>query len=257
MQDYSSKNRKNKKTVKILIETGISAGVFIVLFILGYILVNYVIAPLLIHGKGETVVPELVGKPVEEAQQLLKDYDLKLEITEERPDSIYPVGTIIYQRPRKGKTVRKGRNIYVVLSKGKEKVRIPNIVGLSLDRGLELLDRANLKVKKIDTVSVDTARTGTIVSIHPEPDKYVKKGTYVYVTISSGTEKEGGFPMPNLIGLTLIEAKKVIETDSLVLGKIEEVESEGEAGRIILQSPNYGITVFPGDTIKLFVSKKR
>ena len=257
MQDYSVKNKKNKKTIKILIEGGITIGVFIILFIAGYILLNYIIAPLLIHGKGKTKVPNIIGKSVEEAEEILKDYDLKLEITEERTDTIYPSGVIIYQRPKEDKTVRKGRNIYVVLSKGKEKVRVPNIIGLSLNRGLELLNRANLKVKKIDTVSVDTAKAGVIVSLHPAPDQYVKKGTNIYVTISSEIEKEGGFPIPNLIGLTLIEAKKIIENDSLVLGKVEEIESEGESGKVILQSPNYGVTVFPGDTIKLFVSKKR
>ncbi len=256
MQDYSDKKNVNKKSLKIIIEIAISLGVFLFLFFLGVILVNYVILPLVIHGGGETTVPDVVGKPVEEAQEILKEYRLNIEITEEKPDSIYPPGVVIEQKPVAGKKVRRGRNVYVILSKGKEKVRVPNIVGLPLERGIELLDKAGLSVKKIDSVSVDTVEAGKIVAIHPAPDNYVKKGTHVYLTISKGTEKEGGFPMPNLLGLTLIEAKKVIEEDSLVLGKVEEVEMEGEAGRVILQSPNYGVIVFPGDTVKLFISKK-
>ena len=73
------------------------------------------------HGESVTV-PDLQGLYVEEAQNLLENYDLYTQVI----DSVYvkekALGTIVEQIPPANSSVKKNRSIYLILNKRQVKM---------------------------------------------------------------------------------------------------------------------------------------
>src|SRR5215210_106674 len=64
-------------------------------------------------------VPELVGKPVEEARALATDVGLVVRVDEgRRPDSKIPLGSVVGQDPPAGSTARRQRSLRLWVSSG-------------------------------------------------------------------------------------------------------------------------------------------
>jgi serine/threonine-protein kinase len=88
-----------------------------------------------------------------------------------------------------------------------------------------------------------------------EEGTLLKQGDIVGVTISAG--KGGGtIIIPDLIGKSLTEAKKILADSSLIIGKINYQPSATLLPNTILdQYPSSGNSVNPGSAIDLFVTK--
>lgn len=89
------------------------------------------------HGKG-TVVPNIVGMKVDEAEILLNNHELNGLIV----DSVYnknkPAGTIVEQNPTAGSSVKGGRAIYLTINAGASPIlTLPDIADNSSVREAE------------------------------------------------------------------------------------------------------------------------
>ncbi len=72
-------------------------------------------------------------------------------IEEAKYDDSYAENVIMSQEKASGTTVNKGDNVYVTISLGKEKVRVPNVVYLDKQDAESRLKKANLKVELKET----------------------------------------------------------------------------------------------------------
>lgn len=77
--------------------------------------------------------------------------------------------------------------------------RIPDVVGMPLDRGIELLEDADLQAVVSDSVYTKDRAPGSIVDVFPEANSVVKGGREVYLTIVAY------FPEPIIIEMLLID----------------------------------------------------
>lgn len=67
------------------------------------------------HGDTSTV-PEIHGMSYAEAQRVLADNDLKIEISDSIYDKTIAAGTVVESWPKGGSTVKRGRNVYVTVT---------------------------------------------------------------------------------------------------------------------------------------------
>ena len=96
---------------------------------------------------GSITIGNLEGKDFETArQELLKD-GVFLLIKDSRYDNIVPENQILSQQQKSGTTVNKGDNVYVIVSLGKEKVRVPDVQYLTKANAENKLKNLNLNVK--------------------------------------------------------------------------------------------------------------
>ncbi|TET22717.1 MAG: PASTA domain-containing protein [Candidatus Stahlbacteria bacterium] len=241
--------------LKVAVVVGIVIGGFFALGILGFLVGNYIVVPLIV-GKGDEVeVPEVVGLPLEEAIVLLEEQGFESVADEKRPDTLYVEGTVLEQRPGAGSKIKKGRLVQLTVSSGEESVRVPYLLGLTLEQATAIAQRRNFQIEQVDTVQNDTVPPGRIVAMKPDPEIRVAQGTKLRLYISAGPIDKT-IPVPNLIDLPLGRAQEMLEADSLVLKEVRRMEVAGKGGIVVLQSPEPGVFVGKGDTIRVTVGQE-
>ena len=101
----------------------------------------------LIHSRKVVLVPELSGKSVNDALNILGPLGLGLEKEgETKFDKRFPAGTIVRQTPAAAMSVREGRIVRVTVSQGGETLFVPNLVGQPLRNTQTSLQNLGLNV---------------------------------------------------------------------------------------------------------------
>ncbi|RKX69240.1 hypothetical protein DRP53_08830 [candidate division WOR-3 bacterium] len=225
----------------------IGLALLLFIFALGLLVFNFLIMPRLVKGK-EVPVPDLIGKTITDAKRIVAENNLNLYIESHRPDPVYPESVIIIQDPLPGSYVVIGRQISVVVSTGIERIRIPDLAGLQLEKGMIILKNRGLRVA-VESIPSDTP-AGFILTTDPPPDSLVRIKSRVLVMVSSGPE----FVMPLVEGKTLSEALDLLKDLEINL-KVDSAEATGDTNLIILQFPDAGTRLHPGDSVRLLVAR--
>lgn len=136
-------------------------------------------------GKQEEVqVPEVVGKQLALARQILEDGKLRVNVAETY-DSTVPPGQVVSQEPEPGKTVKSERLITIYVSKGGEDLDMPDLAGLTKSAATERIQKAGLVLGSIyEKYSND--EPGTVVSHDPAAGTKISRGQTIDLTISRG-----------------------------------------------------------------------
>ena len=141
------------------------------------------------RGERGLAIPNLCSVPLEEACKTLEEMGLKVgNITEQFSDS-FVKGSIVSTFPSTDSIVKEGAIIELVVSKGKEEVLVPNVLGLRLGAAKEILERAGLKVGAIDYICDEDKLFDIILRQEPRPGVKVLKSTAVNLTINAEEEE--------------------------------------------------------------------
>ena len=236
---------------------------------------------------GSIKLGDLVGKDFETARKELLSQGVYLLIKEAKYDDSARENSIMAQNTAPGKTVKKGSNVYVTISLGKEKVRVPDLEYLSErdakdaleDIGLEAIVRDGYdetveeglvltqSVEKGELVVKGSAVTIT-VNREYEPEEEEEEETEVVTTIHFGTisgkvvEKKSGDKVPG------VEIEVVMESDPSVVIRTVKTNSSGrytielEEGRYILNMSKSGyedlsasVTVTANESVTVSTAK--
>jgi beta-lactam-binding protein with PASTA domain len=197
-------------------------------------------------------VPSIDGLKVSEAQTVVANSKLILQVVDSQYSDTVPIDCIISQNPEPGTTVKSESIITAVISNGTSQVLVPDITGQSFDDATQTLKNVNLYISDITEVA-NSASPGTIISQDPQADNFLPPNSGVKVTVSIGTM----ITVPNLIGMTLDDAKSTISSSGLVLNKVDYIDNAANAtsGTVIYQYPMPGLTVKQGAEIRLQVAK--
>jgi serine/threonine-protein kinase len=131
-------------------------------------------------------VPNLVGLAAGDAQRLVEEYGLSLEVAAERESEQNLPGTVLDQQPRPGARVRSGTTIRVSLASGRE-FTLPDVIGYHIDLIQPNLERQGLIVVQEEARSEEPR--GQIVEQTPPPQTVVRAGNAVTLTVSGGMEQ--------------------------------------------------------------------
>jgi beta-lactam-binding protein with PASTA domain len=129
-------------------------------------------------------VPDVTSQSVEEARRLTAERGLVVGVrTSPTPDR--PAGTVLAQQPAPGARVARGTTVDLVVSEvSVPPGRVPNVVGVTLARGIETLREAGLRPGRIDEV-VSDAGTGTITWQRPAAARIVAAGAEVDLHVAA------------------------------------------------------------------------
>lgn len=196
----------------------------VVLFILGSVLMAYLSA-YTHHGEQITVRP-LVGRTLEEVDELLKTNRLTYLVNDTSYSSEYAAGAVLAQNPKAGSLVKENRTIYLTINDFEPpKVSLPDLKFKSIRVAAAVLKTKDLKIGNIEyrpspdvmgknqnyilemVLNGDTLEVGSMIH----------KGSTIDLIVSSGMDG-GETPTPVLIGLTLDQAIFVIGGYQLNIG---------------------------------------
>ena len=93
-------------------------------------------------------VPDVTGKQMTLARQILENGNLRVNIAETY-DANVPAGEVVSQDPDPGRNVKAERLVTIYVSKGGETIDMPDLVGLTKTAATERLHKIGLKVGTI------------------------------------------------------------------------------------------------------------
>lgn len=250
-----NKNGKKEGKFKKFIKEHKALSIFIGLILLFALSLGGTLAFLNLTNPPEVELPNLVGMSKEEAQKEAENLKLKFEIKTEEFNKEVPEGFIISQDPKyiEKYNVKEGSIITVVVSKGQEKTKVPNVKGKSQEEALQLLEEANLKAEIIEETS-KTVKEGYVISQETEPDKEAFAGDTIKIHISKGT----GIKQVNVVSVTgqnEATAKTTLTGLGLKVNVAYEEDTSKADGIVLKQSLEGGKTVDEGTTITITVNK--
>lgn len=144
-------------------------------------------------------------------------------------------------------------NGFGLLNKNSDVIAMPNLINMSLEDANKTINKLDLKLTINERHDVDVERNH-VISQSPSQGTELKKGDLVTIVISLGPEE---LSVPNLMGYTLNDAKKILEKDGLKLGTISYDYSEVyKEGTVINQNPVVGVgSIKKGDSVNVVLSK--
>ena len=205
--------------------------------------------------KGTVHVPGLVSLPPEQAKAILDKNGLiyMLDSTGDYSTDV-AAGRILTQYPETGTEVKKGRRIWVKISKGLKSVVLPSLRGLSLRQAEITLQQLGLKVGRVREVRNGTIPAGAVIGTQPGAKSTLSKSSEVNIELSQGTDAEPS-GLPSLTGMSLGQAKDRLKGLGLTLGKITyKKDGRSLPNTVLSQSPDAG-TEAKGKPVDLVVSK--
>ena len=200
----------------------------------------------------EVTVPDVVGKQVTLAKQILEDKNLRVKLAEAFSTEV-PIGNVVSQYPEANAKVKGQRQITIYISKGGEEIEMPDLKGMTRSTAEERLKKAGLKVGSVKEEFSDKDEKGTVISQEPQAKSKITKGKMVDFVISKGP-KEQKVRVPDFRGATLDFARTNTASLKLKVGSISRKTSSQPEGTIISQTPAAGTEVKEGTVIDFVVS---
>ncbi|TAL69019.1 MAG: PASTA domain-containing protein [Bacteroidetes bacterium] len=233
----------------IYIFLGFIAGLLIIFW-----LVDSVMMPLIVHNTETVQVPNVVGKSYDDAQNLIGGKNLKfIKSGEQYSENVVP-NTIINQIPKPGTEVKVGRSIYLIISKGRETLEVPYLIGKSLREARVNLIQSGMALGNVVYVASDSIGFDTVISQSIVTDRKIPAGSPINLIVSKGSENF--VKVPNLVGLSVSEAQSLLTESGLTVGNIFLGKSETYmAGTVIDHSPAAGELVKQNSPINITVAK--
>lgn len=136
-----------------------------------------------------------------------------------------------------------------------EDIVVPDVTGKHVE-----IAKATLENKKLDVsikeIESSEVPIGEVISQTPSGGAVVKAHRTIHLTVSKG-DSGSEVLMPNLTGLSLDDAEKILKEIGLTVGNITYAESDTyDNGKVIDQSPKSPDKVAKGTKVNLTVCKK-
>jgi len=210
------------------------------------------------HGK-EIPVPNVMNKSVHEAIKILDDQGLEYKVDSGTYDPKYKPFQVLNMFPKPGSRVKNGRIIEVrVNPRTWGKVTIPDI--LDRYKGLAFRRLAQVGLKVGDTIfEPSIQRDAVIRMLHNgvviKPGSQLPRFSTIDLVIGAGPKRN--IAIPNLVGLTVAQAKAIVVNNLFEIGLVEYEDGKGDDTDIVYyQDPAGGDLRDQGMQVDLWASKK-
>ncbi|MCX6178575.1 MAG: PASTA domain-containing protein [Chlorobiales bacterium] len=236
------------------------AGLIILLLIGFVVIFDKVIMPLYISQGSVKVVPDVLNMNFEDASKALRNAGLKA-IKSYHVKYLNGVDSniVLSQVPEAGMDVKPGRNVYLVVNKReKPSFPMPDLIGRPELDARETAARMDITLQNVQTSTVTKSeQNGLVLSQSIPSQTMVKSGTSVSIIIgkyeasSEGTKK---ITVPDVLGMSLEQARQIITDAGLQLGKVTtEYSANLVPNTVISQKPAVNSYVSPDQPIELTV----
>jgi eukaryotic-like serine/threonine-protein kinase len=202
-------------------------------------------------GPGEAPVPLVGGLPANEAADRLREAGFKSEQRGEFSDSVRR-GRVIESTPPEGSTARKGSTVTLVVSRGKERAAVPDVVGRPRDEAERLLQDAGFKTSVSEQESEDED-PGTVLEQDPAAGTEVAKGGTVALVVA---KEPAEVPVPGVLDASEDDARQTLR-DAGFKVRTEEapVQTPDEDGIVVDQDPSPDTPRPNGSTVTITVGR--
>lgn len=189
-----------------------------------------------LFGPGSQVaIPSVIGATKKQAEQTMATFGIKIKVTKDKFDELVPKGKIISMSPPAGSRLSEGETISLIISKGPERYKVPNLKGKNISEATVALANEKLLIGKTDEQFSAKVPKGQIISISPDPGTMVKKNTEVNLVVSKGEEL---ISLINYVGKSSEQALNELTEAGFEVIQEEAFSDAYPIGIVIAQKPD-------------------
>ena len=188
-------------------------------------------------------VPNVRGLPYEEAEKQLTDRGLEVAKVEAFHQTV-PKGDVIDQDYDPGVSITQDTPVTLTVSKGKERVIVPDVKGKTEAEATQLLTAAGFEIA-IERKIHDTVPAGHVIDQSPGKGVKADKGSNVKLVISNGPPR---VKVPNILCMTRRQAADTIAAAGLKINLV------GEYSRVVDQSPTADTMAPRGSVVNAYTA---
>ncbi|MFH1644593.1 MAG: PASTA domain-containing protein [bacterium] len=185
-------------------------------FILGYLALH------LFFQKQEIMVPNVIGKDLQECIKIISDKSLSLKLLRTQQDNDLPEGIVLQQIPGANQKIRPNQNVFITISKKPKPAIAPNFIGLNQKEIIKNSKKAAILNKSFWFKSIYPVNT--CISQYPEEGQPLKNQKLI-TYFSAGSNNL--FIVPNLKDATLNDVKENLNNENISL-EISHIKQNGD-----------------------------
>ena len=206
-----------------------------------------------ISGPGNKIaIPSLAGMTQKQAAKTVAELGLSVDVTEKVFSEDVPIGKVITSDPAGGGRVAIAGTVHLIISKGKERLEVPELVGLTIELATAALNEKNLKIGRVTEKYSPTLEAGLLIDGNPASGSEVRKDSTVDLIVSKGIEQ---VELANFQGKTSDQAQSELTAAGLIVSSKYEYSDTIPVGTVISQTPSDVATVGKGEKVLLIISK--
>ena len=198
-----------------------------------------------------STTPDLSGETVKAATSIADDRGLDVAVTSEEYSETAPEGTVIGTEPAAGDDIIDGGTVDLILSKGKERYKVPDLAGLDEKKAANILADNNLRVGSKDHRYSAKFESGDVIRTSIKAGKRVKPDTEVDLIMSKGRRP---IEVESFVGERVRDARTALSDAGFQVDVERTHDRDVPRGEIVSQRPNNG-SAYRGDTVSLVVSR--
>jgi len=236
------------------------AGIILFFWVVSLILDVYT------HHNQSLSVPNLKGLAYNDVKNVLAKTDFEYAINDSMYTPDKPPLTVLDQTPEPNQKVKQGRTIYLTVNSRKAPtVKMPELRDNSLKQATLILQSYGLRLGQT-IYQPDLAKDAVLDQLYRNKSiaagVQLQKGTVIDLVLGDGLGQTT-VEVPDLMGLTLNEARGALQMASLSLGNVEAdntVGSDTLTAYVYKQTPIFGSitdTLKAGQPVDVFVTKDK
>ncbi len=197
-------------------------------------------------GPAIASVPQVVGLSRDEAKKRLESAGFQVTVAE-RFSELVPRGQVIGTEPASGTQLSTAQPVTLLVSKGSDRVEVPDVVGLDDQAALDALAEAELAGTIVQRDSDEPQ--GEVIGQSPGGGQQVPRGSQVTIFVSSGA-----IVVPDVIGEPRKTAVTTLKKAGFVVAVSEETTDDStQVGLVLSQFPPGGARAQRADTVTISV----
>ena len=201
-------------------------------------------------GAPLVAIPDVKGFTSTDAQHMLTNAKFKTKIVQ-RFDATAAKDTVLDASPAVGTNAGEGSTITLTVSQGRQPIRVPQLVGVSVDAARAALTKLGLKLNVDQQTASDLIPNGTIISQAQSGGSMVDPGSTVGITVSTGAVLVS---VPDVGGKPPADAVTALQTAGFTPRIQYIVDATNAGGNVSSQDPAANATAPRRSTVTISVA---
>ena len=201
----------------------------------------------------ETIVPDVANKPLQEAEELLKNAKLGVKVMYEYHNTVEK-DVVIRQDVAPESIVDKHSTVTVYVSNGAEKFEVPSVENMKREDAVKMLEEQYGLVVSVEYEANKDIEIDTCIRTSPTAPTKLKYGDHITLYVSESEDNEL-VELPEMLNKTKEQVKKELEDLGLTVAFTEEYHATIEAGKVISSEFKAGTSIPKTEVVDIVISK--
>ena len=215
----------------------------------------YLTLTFIIKSEDTVIVPDLVGKDVVSALELLTDLRLNTKVSGSEYSPQFPKNYVAFQEPEAGSEIKKDRDVRIIISKGPQKILMPNLITLSEQQARMIIEENGISRGHLSHTYSSSVEADHVIAQVPAAGFMITRGAKVDMLVSTGPHPVK-YLMPDLFGISLDQAVFLIEKANLRVGDIRsQLDIQKNRNAVLGQEPPAGYPAVESSPVHLVINR--